>query len=112
VFGEVANKQDESVHGETDYCFYDLDGTNERNPPQAFPDGTQFNYKDLLKELALSSIGWLAWAWFKDNCVARRMTSDGTYATLTAYGNDLVHHPLYGIGNDNLYLKTRRSSTL
>ncbi|HVI18288.1 MAG TPA: hypothetical protein VM712_07915, partial [Gaiellales bacterium] len=60
VFGEVANKQDESVHGETDYCFYDLDGTNERNPPQAFPDGTQFDYKDLLKELALSSIGWLA----------------------------------------------------
>lgn len=121
VFGEIANKQDEVVKivnekGEeehkTEYCYYDLDGTNTRNPPKNFPDGTVYKYQDLLARLNLNQCGWLAWSWHKDRCSARELTSDGNFTSLTLYGNDIVNHPLHGLANDNFYFRTRRSSTL
>lgn len=92
VFGEIANKQDESINGETVYCYYDLDGTHE-NP------GTTngFTYQALLSACQQHGLGWLAWSWGPDNCTARRISSDGSFASLTPYGVDIVHNPVYGL---------------
>jgi mannan endo-1,4-beta-mannosidase len=92
VFGEIANKQDESIAGETKYCYYDLDGNNENNRPQ-----TDFTYQALLTMLQEQEIGWLAWSWWKDNCAKREMTRDGNFSGLTPYGDDLVNNPVYGL---------------
>jgi mannan endo-1,4-beta-mannosidase len=91
-FGEIANKQDETVNGQTQYCYYDLDGSNTNRPAQ-----NGFTYQALLPLLKEKEIGWLAWSWWKDNCAVRQMTSDGTFARLTPYGQDIVNHPSYGL---------------
>ena len=94
VFGEIANKQ----FNNGDECYYGLDGTNLNNPPP-----TGFRYQDLLTRLASLDIGWLAWAWYKDNCSARQITSDGTYTPagsptgLTPYGTDILENAVYGL---------------
>ena len=96
VFGEIANKQ----FNNGDECFYGIDGTGLNHAPP-----TGFRYQDLLQLLAQQEIGWLAWAWFKDNCPARRMSTDGNYTGaldgsptgLTPYGQDLVENPIYGL---------------
>ena len=96
VFGEVANKQ----FANGDECYYGLDGTNDKHAPP-----TGFQYQSLLTLLAQYDIGWLAWAWYKDNCAQRRMTPDGTYTGaidgsptgLTPYGEDLLHNGSYGL---------------
>ena len=92
VFGEIANKQDEQVDGRTAFCFYDLDGS------RIGPGETNgFTYQALLSVLQKQEIGWLAWSWGPDQCDARRISSNGTFASLTAYGNDIVHNPEYGL---------------
>lgn len=92
VFGEVANKQDENSNGKTQYCYYDLDGSQENRAPQ----GT-FTYQTFLQKLTEQEVSWLAWSWWKDGCSNRQMSQDGTFSSLTSYGNDLVNHPTYGL---------------
>jgi len=92
VFGEVANKQDEDIDGQTQYCYYDLDDTNESHPPQ-----TNFTFQALLQRLKEQEVGWLAWCWWKDGCSKRQMSQDGNFFNLTPYGNDLVNNPNYGL---------------
>lgn len=101
VFGEVANKQDEDIDGQTQYCYYDLDGTNENHAPQ-----NSFTYQALLRMLKQKEIGWLAWSWWKDNCTERQMSENGNFSGLTLYGNDLVNNRDYG-----LRATAKRSST-
>jgi mannan endo-1,4-beta-mannosidase len=91
-FGEIANKQDEDINGKTQYCRYDLDGIRENQPTQ-----NGFTYQALLTLLQQKEIGWLAWSWWKDNCSKRQMTSNGTFAGLTSYGNDIVNNSTYGL---------------
>jgi mannan endo-1,4-beta-mannosidase len=92
VFGEIANKQDESIAGKTAYCYYDIDGRKENHPPQ-----NDFTYQALLKVLKEQEIGWLAWCWWKDGCARREMTRDGNFSGLTPYGKDMVNNPIYGL---------------
>ncbi len=101
IFGEVANKQDEDIGGKTQYCYYDLDGTNENHAPQ-----NSFTYQAFLRMLKEKEIGWLAWSWWKDNCTKRQMSQNGNFSGLTPYGNDLVNNPDYG-----LRATAKRSST-
>ena len=99
VFGEVANKQDEKVDGETQFCFYDLDGLNQNNPPQF-----AFTYQSLLQLLKMKEIGWLAWSWWPDGCASRNIgqynKNSNQYEGLSEpFGNDIVNHPDYGLKN-------------
>lgn len=97
VFGEVANKQDETSDGATQYCYYDLDGRHENHPP---PRG--FPYQRLLQTLQTNEIGWLAWSWGPDGCASRAL---GVYNAHTAqyvglsepFGEDIVNNPDYGL---------------
>jgi mannan endo-1,4-beta-mannosidase len=99
VFGEVANKQDETIDGATQFCYYDLDGLNENHPPQ-----NAFTYQNLLQALKTQEIGWLAWSWGPDGCASRTI---GNYDQNTLqfegptepFGNDIVNHPDYGLRN-------------
>jgi mannan endo-1,4-beta-mannosidase len=99
VFGEVANKQDETIDGVTQLCYYDLDGLQQNHPPQ-----TGFTYQSLLETLKTREIGWLAWSWGPDGCSSRNI---GTYNQNThqyeglnaPFGNDIVNHPDYGLKN-------------
>ena len=99
VFGEVANKQDDTVNGANSFCHYNIDGTTtEPNNPT-----NGFQYQTLLNTLKTNNIGWLAWAWTRDGCPARNMTSNnatapyGGFNTLTTFGNDIVNNPNYGL---------------
>jgi mannan endo-1,4-beta-mannosidase len=92
VFGEAANKQDEDINGETVYCYYDLDGTH-TNPGQT----NGFTYQSLLTLLQKDTVSWLVWSWGPDNCSARQLSTDSTFASLTTFGNDIVHNPTYGL---------------
>jgi mannan endo-1,4-beta-mannosidase len=92
IFGEVANKEGDPPNN---LPIYDLDGipvpTYEAPP-------TGFNYKDFLTKVLLpNQIGWLMWSWFPDDVPERNMSSDGSYASLTAYGQDVVGNPVYGL---------------
>ena len=91
-FGEIANKQDEFISGATQYCYYDMDGTSINHPTQ-----NGFTYQSLLQLLVQQEIGWLAWSWWKDNCTARQMTTDGNFTGLTPFGEDIVNNPIYGL---------------
>jgi mannan endo-1,4-beta-mannosidase len=93
VFGEIANKQDETDdNNNTLYCYYDLDGTTQNHPTT-----TGFTYQAFLTSLLPQQVGWLAWSWFPDGCGARQMSNDGTFANLTAYGQDIVNNATYGL---------------
>jgi mannan endo-1,4-beta-mannosidase len=109
VFGEVANKQDEVIDGNTQYCYYDLDGTGEGHTTS-----TKFRYQSLLVYLTQLEVGWLAWSWWKDGCAGRQMTPNGNYpggyAGLTTYGDDLLHHATYGMRTG--YFSTKRTGSL
>jgi mannan endo-1,4-beta-mannosidase len=101
VFGEIANKQAETIETtdgagrrvlRTEECYYDIDGKTENHPAP-----TGFSYQALLAELSRQDIGWLAWSWWKDACANRQMTSTGKYTDLTTYGDDLVNNDVYGL---------------
>jgi mannan endo-1,4-beta-mannosidase len=92
VFGEIANKQDEQVNGQTAYCYYDLDGAH-TNPGTT----SGFTYQALLSVLQENEVSWLAWSWGPDSCTARRMSTNGFFKSLTTYGSDIVHNPKYGL---------------
>jgi mannan endo-1,4-beta-mannosidase len=99
VFGEIANKQDNEVNGVNQFCFYDLDGLAQNNPPP-----TGLTYQGLLQTLKTREIGWLAWSWGPDGCASR---SIGQYDPNThqfiglsnPFGEDFVNHPDYGLKN-------------
>ncbi|WP_300659873.1 cellulase family glycosylhydrolase [Fluviicola sp.] len=74
VLGEVANQQDDQT-----MCQYTL------------------NYKPLLRYCEANKINWLAWSWDRDICSQRQMSTNGTFASLTTYGNDLINNPDYGL---------------
>jgi len=93
-FGEIANSQDEFINGVTQYGYYDLDGSNERNPPL---NGSTYTYQALLTSIKQSEIGWLAWAWWQDFDARRQLATGGNFANLTPYGNDIVNNPNYGL---------------
>ena len=95
VFGEIANKQEDTVDGIEQQCFYDLDGLGENNPPQ-----TGFTYQALLQALTVQDVGWLAWSWWPDGCDNRNMAlydQNGQFQGLTLYGDDIVNHAEYGL---------------
>jgi mannan endo-1,4-beta-mannosidase len=92
VFAEVANKQDESIEGNTVYCYYDLDGTHTNLGPT-----NGFTYQSLLTLLQKDTVSWLVWSWGPDNCAARQLSTNSTFASLTPFGNDIVNNPLYGL---------------
>jgi mannan endo-1,4-beta-mannosidase len=97
VFGEIANKQDESVAGAVQYCFYDLDGLGQNQPA---PNG--FTYQALLKNLTTQDVGWLAWSWWPDACESRNMArydENGQFQGLSPYGEDIVNNAEYGLKN-------------
>ncbi|QSQ20098.1 cellulase family glycosylhydrolase [Pyxidicoccus parkwayensis] len=97
VFGEVANKQGETINNVTHDCFYDLDGLNQNHPPNF-----GFTYQSLLQTLKTQEIGWLAWSWGPDSCQSRNI---GQYAQDSnqfeglsePFGNDIVNNPDYGL---------------
>ena len=74
VLGEVANYQDDGSP-----CTYALDY------PAIMHSAMDFN------------IGWLVWAWYKDGCAARQITTAGSFANLTPFGQDVIHHSDYGL---------------
>lgn len=74
VIGEIANEQDDAT-----MCQYTL------------------NYKPLLNYCKSKNVNWLAWVWDHDGCPNRQLSSTGNFANLTAYGNDVVNHPNYGL---------------
>ena len=99
IFGEVANKQDETIAGVPQYCFYDLDGLDQNHPPQ-----NAFTYQRLLQTLKTQEIGWLAWSWGPDSCSSRNIgkynQNSHQYEGLSEpFGNDIVNHPDYGLKN-------------
>jgi hypothetical protein len=99
LFGEVANKQDETINGVTQFCFYDLDGLQQNHMPQF-----AFAYQSLLQILKTNEIGWLAWSWWPDSCSSRNIgkysENSHQYEGLSEpFGNDIVNHPDYGLKN-------------
>jgi len=99
VFGEVANKQDETINDAPQFCYYDLDGLDENHPPQ-----NAFTYQSLLQTLKTQEIGWLAWSWGPDSCSSRNIgkynQNSHQYEGLSEpFGNDIVNHPDYGLKN-------------
>jgi mannan endo-1,4-beta-mannosidase len=99
IFGEIANKQDETINGVNQSGFYDLDGLSQNHPSQF-----GFTYQRLLQTLKTNEIGWLAWSWGPDDCLSRNIgqynqTTNQFEGLRQPYGNDLVNHPDYGLKN-------------
>ncbi len=76
VLGEIANNQDNNTCGDLDLSAI---------------------YPLVLQEACTRNIGWLAWTYELDCSATRQMTTDGNFANLTAYGNDIVNNPNYGL---------------
>ena len=74
LIGEFANYQD----GNT-YCEYSL------------------NYLALLHICEQFSFPRICWIWDNDECTARQLSNNGTFASLSAYGNDIINNAGYGI---------------
>lgn len=60
----------------------------------------------LLTAATANDIGWLAWTWNRDECAVRNMTennsngsstTDGTFASLSTYGNTIVNNATFGL---------------
>ncbi|MBS1686982.1 MAG: cellulase family glycosylhydrolase [Bacteroidetes bacterium] len=80
VIGELANYQDNTDNnGNTQYCHWTLD------------------YQALLHICMRHNVGWLVWSWDQDLCAARQMSTDGSYAHLSAFGSDVVLNSGYGL---------------
>ena len=76
ILGEVASTQDNNSCG--DLSLADL-------------------YPIILQEACARNIGWLAWTYDQDCSAPREMTTNGEFANLTTYGNDLVNNATYGL---------------
>ena len=93
VFGEISNRQD----GDTDGTYYSLDGSGTWTPA---PNG--FTYQALLAQALHHEIGWLAWSWGPDKCADRWLSTDHTFASLSAFGEDFVNNPAYGLASHSV----------
>ena len=60
-------------------------------------------YPQILTEAGSRNIGWLAWTYAQDCSVAREMTTNGTFGTLTSFGNDIVNNTIYGLKSTSGY---------
>lgn len=80
VLGEVANTQDGDSCGSISLATL---------------------YPTILAEACECNIGWLAWTFDQDCFAPRKMTSNGEFSTLTAWGNDLVYNAGYGLLSDS-----------
>ncbi len=76
ILGEIANQQDDQV-----MCQYNL------------------NYQALLRICQTRNVNWLAWSWDNDGCPDRQITTNGSFSSLTPYGDDLLNNIDYGIHN-------------
>jgi len=74
VLGEIANQQDD-----VSMCQYNL------------------NYKALLRYCETKKMSWLAWSWDHDGCPNRQLSTNGSFASLSTYGTDIVNNPTYGL---------------
>lgn len=81
ILGEVANSQADAP----DYC-------GELDLSQLYPV--------ILNNACERQIGWLAWCYDQDCDPDRELTTDGNFANLTAYGNDIVYNTTYGLLSD------------
>ncbi len=52
---------------------------------------------DVLQSCKNRGIGWLAWTWYKDNCAARQLSTNGLFTSLSAYGQTVVNNASYGL---------------
>jgi mannan endo-1,4-beta-mannosidase len=77
VLGEIANTQDDAT-----MCQYPL------------------NYKALLHICKNKKIGWMAWSWDNDGCPSRQVTTAGQFANLTAYGQEIIYNPYFGLNTN------------
>ncbi len=92
VFGEISNIQD----GDSDGTYYSLDAQG-RNPWPPAPNG--FTYQSLLAAAFHHEIGWLAWSWGPDKNGDRQLSTDGSFASLTAWGEDFLNNASYGLAS-------------
>lgn len=76
ILGEVATQQDDAS-----LCQYNL------------------NWRPILRMAEEMQIGWLIWGWYKDGCPGREMTPTGNFADLTAFGQEIVNSPEFGLLN-------------
>ena len=53
--------------------------------------------EEVMKNCEDLDIGWLAWTWTDDNCLPRRLTTDGNFANLTASGATIVNNANWGL---------------
>jgi mannan endo-1,4-beta-mannosidase len=90
IFGEVSNLQD----GDTAGTYVSLDA-NGNNPWP--PASNLFTYQALLAAAIHHEIGWLAWSWGPDDSPDRKLSTDGTFASLTPWGEDFLDNPGYGL---------------
>ncbi|NIJ54871.1 cellulase family glycosylhydrolase [Dyadobacter arcticus] len=57
-------------------------------------------YTDLLRSCKTHGIGWLAWTWTDDWCDGvngRRISTNGNYTNLSAYGQAIINSPDFGL---------------
>jgi len=95
VFGEVSNIED----GDTDGSYYSLDASG-NNPYPPAPNG--FTYQSLLAAGFHHEIGWLAWSWGPDKNADRQLSTDGTFGSLTPWGEDFITNAGYGLAKHSL----------
>jgi mannan endo-1,4-beta-mannosidase len=74
VFGEIANFQDDNSP-----CTYSL------------------NYQQLLPVLDNYGMGWIAWGWTADVCAQRQLSTNGSFSSLSPYGQSIVNDPNFGL---------------
>jgi mannan endo-1,4-beta-mannosidase len=101
IFGEIADRQDDTDDDGALIGYYQLDGGALNIPAQdglpSVPAPSGFTYQSLLTTLQANQIGWLAWSWGPDQCDARMLSGDGTSGTLTQYGADISTNKIYGL---------------
>lgn len=78
ILGEVANSQADAPN----YC-------GELDLSQLYPV--------ILNNACERQIGWLAWCYDQDCDPNREISTDGSFANLTPYGNDIVNNAAYGL---------------
>jgi mannan endo-1,4-beta-mannosidase len=82
IIGEVANWEDDvDAQNNPIYCAYSLASI----------------YPSILTTAQNNQVGWAAWCWNKDGCSARQVSNNGTFASLSAWGQTIVHNAAYGL---------------
>ncbi len=74
ILGEVANYQTDAQP-----CQYNIQLTS------------------ILRACQQNQTGWMAWCWYKDHCPSRQLTTDGTFANLSPYGQLIINDGTWGL---------------